>query len=132
MFNQPLKAFLLTLGGVVIVTGGAYFSGALDRFVVAPPAQLAALPDAASPEPSKPEQPAAVAVPQPADPAKPAEVKAEEQSKPVVGPSFDIVRAEGDGSLVIAGKASPGSVVEIITGSQTLGSAKASADGDFA
>ena len=50
----------------------------------------------------------------------------------VIAPSFDLVRAESDGSIVVAGKAAPESMVEIVAGAQVLGSTKAGADGDFA
>lgn len=49
----------------------------------------------------------------------------------VVIPSFDLLRVEPDGSVVIVGNAAPGAVVEAITGSRTLGSATAAANGDF-
>lgn len=50
----------------------------------------------------------------------------------VVSPSFDVVRVEGDGSTVIAGKAAPNATVEIVAGSKVLGQAKANEQGDFA
>ena len=46
-------------------------------------------------------------------------------------PSFDLVRVEGDGSIVVAGKAAPNARVEIDTGSQVIGSAVAGPEGDF-
>lgn len=49
----------------------------------------------------------------------------------VVIPSFDLLRVEPDGSVVIVGNAAPGAVVDAITGSRTLGSAMAAANGDF-
>jgi nucleoid-associated protein YgaU len=57
------------------------------------------------------------------DPAKPADVTA---------PSFDIVRAEGNGSIVVAGRSAPGAKVEILSGSNVLGAATAGGEGDFA
>ncbi len=50
----------------------------------------------------------------------------------IVPPRFDIVRVEPDGNMVIAGNAAAGSTVDVITGSRTLGSAKAGTEGDFA
>ncbi|MBB6470007.1 nucleoid-associated protein YgaU [Aminobacter lissarensis] len=50
----------------------------------------------------------------------------------VVAPSFDVVRVENNGSVVIAGKAAGNSKVEIVTGSKVIGAAVAGADGDFA
>ncbi|MGB7431432.1 MAG: hypothetical protein WA921_03070, partial [Ahrensia sp.] len=49
----------------------------------------------------------------------------------IVIPSFDLLRVEPDGSVVIVGNAAPRAVVEAITGSRTLGSATAAANGDF-
>ena len=46
-------------------------------------------------------------------------------------PSFDLVRVEGDGSIVVAGKAAPNAKVEIDTGSKVIGSAVAGPEGDF-
>jgi nucleoid-associated protein YgaU len=50
----------------------------------------------------------------------------------VTAPSFDVVRAEGNGSIVVAGRSAPGAKVEILSGASVLGAAKAGAEGDFA
>jgi nucleoid-associated protein YgaU len=50
----------------------------------------------------------------------------------VVAPRFDVVRVEGDGSLVVAGKAGPNADVELLSGSDVIGTAKAGPEGDFA
>ena len=47
-------------------------------------------------------------------------------------PSFDVVRVEADGSVVVAGKAAPDALVELLNGATVLGSSKAGAGGDFA
>jgi len=47
-------------------------------------------------------------------------------------PSFDILRVEPDGSAVVAGRATPGTTVEIVSGTKVVGKAIASAGGDFA
>ncbi len=47
-------------------------------------------------------------------------------------PRFDVVRVEADGNVVIAGNASANSMVDVITGTRTLGSSKAGPEGDFA
>lgn len=52
--------------------------------------------------------------------------------KEVVVPSFDVLRVEPSGSLVVAGKAAPDSKVDIIAGATPLGSTKAEPNGDFA
>lgn len=47
-------------------------------------------------------------------------------------PVFDILRLESDGSLVVAGKAAPNSMVDVISKTRVLGSSKAGESGDFA
>ncbi|CDX19103.1 Peptidoglycan-binding lysin domain-containing protein [Mesorhizobium sp. ORS 3324] len=47
-------------------------------------------------------------------------------------PSFDVVRVEGNGSIVVAGNAAPNSKVEILNGGMVLGSTNAGPDGAFA
>ena len=49
-----------------------------------------------------------------------------------VGPSFDVVRVEADGSVVIAGKAPREAVVELLDGATVLAGTKAGIEGDFA
>jgi nucleoid-associated protein YgaU len=50
----------------------------------------------------------------------------------VVPPSFDVVRVEGNGSIVIAGKAVPNATVDLLVGSKVIGTTTADAVGDFA
>ncbi|HET7092227.1 MAG TPA: hypothetical protein VFI22_02085, partial [Thermomicrobiales bacterium] len=50
----------------------------------------------------------------------------------VTAPSFDVVRAEGNGSIVVAGRSAPGAKVEILSGKNVLGAATAGTEGDFA
>ncbi|MGB3388116.1 MAG: peptigoglycan-binding protein LysM, partial [Pseudaminobacter sp.] len=50
----------------------------------------------------------------------------------ILAPSFDVVRAEPDGSIVIAGKAAPNAKVEIVIGAEVIGNAIAGPEGDFA
>jgi nucleoid-associated protein YgaU len=50
----------------------------------------------------------------------------------VTAPSFDVVRVEGNGSIVIAGRSAPTAKVEILSGKNVLGAAAAGAEGDFA
>jgi nucleoid-associated protein YgaU len=66
-----------------------------------------------------------------AKPTASAQAKAPAQAK-VVTPSFDVVRVEGDGSLVVAGKAGPNAAVELLSGSHVIGKTKAGPQGDFA
>ncbi|MDW6021235.1 LysM peptidoglycan-binding domain-containing protein [Mesorhizobium sp. BAC0120] len=62
--------------------------------------------------------------------AKPPEAEATPSAGPQP-PTFDVVRVEADGSAVIAGKALPNSLVELLNGETVLGSAKATSEGDF-
>ena len=135
MSIDPFKAFLSAVGLTVLAVAGAYLSGALDRFIDAPPAQIASLP-ANPPAPAAPQGEAkSDRVGQPETPkseAEPEKAAGEAEKPKIVPPSFDVVRAEPDGSLVIAGKAPASAIVEIITGSKVLGQTKASPEGEFA
>lgn len=136
MVVNPLKAILFLAGGTAAVVGAAYVSGALDS-LLAPPSVVAALPgtqpDAAAPkaerlpgaEPAMPSAGTVAPAPEAAAPAPPA------SQGPAV-PSFDIVRVEPDGSVVIAGKAAPSAQVDLLAGAGAVGGAKADATGDFA
>ncbi|KXF78069.1 hypothetical protein ATN84_24220 [Paramesorhizobium deserti] len=93
------------------------------------------------PTPEAPREPPAAAAVAPAKPpvdAPQAEAPAPEAAPPadqragVTVPSFDILRVEPDGSVVIAGKAAPSSNVDVVAGSTVLGSARAAENGDFA
>ncbi len=140
MVGAQIKALSLLLGGVAVAGTAAYVSGALDRFIKAPAQQVAVQTSDPAPLVAK-QQPAATApqpetkpqvIEQPAKVEPPAAQPEPAAKAAVVAPSFDIVRAEPDGSLVIAGKAAPGSTVEIVSGSKVLGTATATPEGDFA
>ncbi|MER9301048.1 LysM peptidoglycan-binding domain-containing protein [Mesorhizobium sp. M0621] len=145
MVINPLKAFLFVAGGTVAAAGTAYVSGALDPYLnPTPPAQVAALTPPAAPKPADPGTearlpPAAVpaapaAVPQttaPAAPATGAAVPAAPAAAGPIAPSFDVVRVESNGSIVIAGNAAPNAKVEILNGAPVLGSTVAGPDGAF-
>ncbi|HHZ08848.1 MAG TPA: peptigoglycan-binding protein LysM, partial [Rhizobiales bacterium] len=126
MVINPLKAFLFLAGGAAAAGATAYVSGALDPYLFppAPPAaEVAAVPAPTAPADAKTERlPAAE---QPAEPSAPA-------AGATVIPSFDVVRVEPDGSVVIAGTAAPQSLVEVIATEQVLASSKADGAGAFA
>lgn len=63
---------------------------------------------------------------------KPVEPVNATSAETVTVPVFDVLRLESDGSLVIAGKAAPNAMVDVISKSRVLGSAKAGENGDFA
>lgn len=155
---QKSRYALLGFAAVIIAGGLAYYLGyfpgktpvvvAVDKPVALAPAgsaQSEPAPDPAkapaAPEPATAtiavapastenatSQPAQQAAAQPAQ--QPAEATPDAAAKPN-GPSFDVLRVESDGSVVIAGKASQSADVDIISGARVLGSAKANAAGDF-
>ncbi|RVB19950.1 LysM peptidoglycan-binding domain-containing protein [Mesorhizobium sp. M7A.F.Ca.CA.002.10.1.1] len=140
MAINPLKAFLFAAGGTVAAAGTAYVAGALDPYLnPTPPAQVAAQTPPAAAKSADPgtearlpaaEVPAApAAVPQATAPAAPA-ADAPAAAGPVA-PSFDVVRVESNGSIVVAGNAAPNAKVEILNGSTVLGSTVAGPDGAF-
>ncbi|MER8916361.1 LysM peptidoglycan-binding domain-containing protein [Mesorhizobium sp. M0761] len=159
MAVNPLKTFLFAAGGTVAVVGTAYVSGALDPYLnPTPPAAIASLTPPAEkladpgtegrlpPAPAAPTDAKAPAAPAPADatapateaaaPAAPAApVAAPATPAPAaagpVAPSFDVVRVESNGSIVVAGNAAPNSKIEILNGSSVLGSTVAGPDGAF-
>ncbi|MBZ9852639.1 LysM peptidoglycan-binding domain-containing protein [Mesorhizobium sp. CA13] len=130
MAINPLKAFLFAAGGTVAVAGTAYVSGALDPyFNRTPPAGVAAQAPPVAPKPANPATEARL--PQAAVPAAPTpEATAPAVAGPIA-PTFDVVRVEGDGSIVVAGSAAPNSKVEILNGSTVIGSTVAGPDGAF-
>ncbi|RUX91820.1 LysM peptidoglycan-binding domain-containing protein [Mesorhizobium sp. M7D.F.Ca.US.004.01.2.1] len=145
MAINPLKAFLFAAGGTVAAAGTAYVSGALDPYLNhTPPANVAALTPPAAPKPADPgtearlppaEVPAApAAVPQATAPAAAGAAGAAASVAGAAGPiapSFDVVRVESNGSIVVAGNAAPNAKVEILNGSTVLGSTVAGPDGAF-
>lgn len=147
MAVNPLKAFLFAAGGTVAVIGTAYVSGALDPYLnPTPPAEIASLTPPADPgtegrlppAPAAPTDAKATPAPAPADataPATEAAAPAAPAAAPAVAgpvvPSFDVVRVESNGSIVVAGNAAPNSKVEILNGSTVLGSTVAGPDGAF-
>ncbi|MGN6537261.1 MAG: LysM peptidoglycan-binding domain-containing protein [Mesorhizobium sp.] len=141
MAINPLKAFLFAGGGVAAVAGTAYVSGALDPlFQTVPPAQIAALEPADTAKapgttdrlPAKGTDAAATPAPEAQPPAPASNPPATAPAAQGVVPNFDVVRVEGDGSVVIAGNAAPKAKVEALNGDMVLGSAEAGADGAFA
>lgn len=83
------------------------------------PATDAMKPAAPATEAMKPVAPADAAAPPPAG------------NGPIV-PTFDVVRVEENGSVVVAGNAAPNAKVEILNGATAIGSTTAGPDGAFA
>ncbi|MES0203986.1 LysM peptidoglycan-binding domain-containing protein [Mesorhizobium australicum] len=149
MAINPLKAFLFAAGGTVAAAGTAYVSGALDPYLHrTPPAEVAALTPPAAPKPADPgtearlPAPAVPAAPgaapqatAPAAPATDAAAPPATDAAPAtagpIAPTFDVVRVESNGSIVVAGNAAPNSKVEILNGATVIGSTVAGPDGAF-
>jgi nucleoid-associated protein YgaU len=161
MAINPLKAFLFAAGGTVAAAGTAYVSGALDPYLkhtppaevvaLTPPAGTEAKPVASGTEARLPPPAPAPAAPAsatnamapaapatnamaPAKPSEPATAPAITAAPTAVGsvaPTFDVVRVESNGSIVVAGNAAPNAKVEILNSSTVLGSTVAGADGAF-
>lgn len=135
MAITPIKALLVLLGGTAAAVATAYLSGALDPFLSPPPATVVSLPAPAGQQPPAAEAPKTDA-PQmeapkaEAEPSAPPAVAGGKQDR--LAPSFDLLRVEPDGSMVIAGRAAPNARVELLVADRVIGEATAGADGDFA
>lgn len=141
MAISNLRALFLAGAGAVVTVGGAYVSGFMDN-LTAPPAKIAEVPEApkadrpgavAPAEPKAPEAEAVPAAPKEEVVAKadPTEPVAPAAPAPVL-PTFDLVRVEKDGSVVVAGKCGPEWDVDVVEGEAVLGNSKSDAGGDFA
>ena len=130
MAINPLKIFLLAAGGSAAAATIVYVSGTLDPYLASPAAiALTTAPTATGDKPAdlvKPSPGAQTMTTVAPAPAAPPAVAAD-----VIAPSFDVLRVQNNGSMVIAGKAASNSKVEIVTGSKVIGVAVAGADGDF-
>ncbi len=141
MKNNGLKALLFAAAAALVALFIGYISGALDRYLGRAPVETAQ-PQATSPaadaetgpETSAGNTPATAKAQASADDGKTPEPEAAPQaaSPDEAVPTFDVLRVEGDGSAVVAGKAAPGSAVELLDGSSVLGKAVAGPDGAFA
>ncbi|MBC2884581.1 LysM peptidoglycan-binding domain-containing protein [Ochrobactrum sp. CM-21-5] len=138
---------LLGIGLVAVIVGFGLYWTAVEPKVETPEAGVSApvsggpaAPQAPQADAARPAAGASVTAdkpqPAPADAGKPAQA-GQPQTGAASGqkhatPSFDILRVEPDGSVVIAGQALPNSDIEIVAGSRVLGTAKAGSNGDFA
>lgn len=85
------------------------------------------------PEPAVPVE-VVTAAPEPVaepEPAVVAETPSVPEPTPPAGPLFDTFRVETDGSIVIAGRAEPGQVVDIVLGGVAIDRVTADAGGSF-
>ncbi|QKD04636.1 LysM peptidoglycan-binding domain-containing protein [Mesorhizobium loti] len=93
----------------------------------APATTAPAAPATAAPAPAAP----ATEAKAPAAPATDAAAPAAPATSGPIAPTFDVVRVEANGSIVVAGNAAPNSKVEILNGTTVLGSTVAGPDGAF-
>jgi nucleoid-associated protein YgaU len=149
MAANPLKIFLFLLGGSVAGGATAFVSGALDPYIYgkgAGAASVANIPAEAPADPAAPKDerlPGAgeetppgdtmAAAPPPPD-TMAAQPPVDAAATPPAGPqppTFDVLRVEPDGSVVVAGKALPDSLVELLHGEAIIGKSQSTAEGDF-
>lgn len=141
MKNNGVKAFLFAAAAAAVAAFIGYLSGALDPHLGRQPAELAQpasespstdakAPEAAAGTEGEKQDVASAQAQQPATEQASAGPAASDEN--TEAPTFDVLRVEGDGSAVVAGKAAPGSTVELFDGTAVLGKAIAGPDGAFA
>ena len=125
---NPIRAFSVLGLGAALAGGVAWTSGELARFNMPSPfAQPVAIVDAVSSAAKTELSNLTKAADGPANPAVDQAVLA-----PTRIPAFDIVRVQPDGSMVIAGRAAPGSAIDIIAGGRVIGQTSTDESGAFA
>jgi hypothetical protein len=123
MAVNPLKALLFLAAGCTAAAATAYVSEVFIPFDKAPPAALTdAASSGADAKAARPPVQNGIVEEQPANASA---------VEPVL-PTFDLVSVQGDGSIVIAGKAAPNARVEAGTQTRKIGAAMARSNGDFA
>jgi nucleoid-associated protein YgaU len=128
MVSTPFKALLFFAGSCTAAAAAAYMSVVFEPYLPSPLAALASLsePSVPSADPKTPGLPGQEAT------VTTAPGRASAAASEILSPSFDLVRVEGDGSIVIAGKAAPNAKVEIDIGARVIGNTVAGPDGSFA
>ncbi len=133
-FRALLMGFAATVGAGGIAAYNGVFSNPT------PPAQLASTP-AVTGEAEKTDVPAPSATTEVAKVAPAATGEAAKvdpnvappvAASDIAAPTFDVLRVEPDGSVLIAGKATAEAQVEVLSGADVLGATKAEVNGDFA
>lgn len=136
-----VKALLFLLGGLVAAFGTAYVTGMLDPWLQPQAAQIApeTMPSASSENSAKPADGEDAAPAEGVDastdageepPVTSSNVTTDKQAR-LTAPIFDVLRVEPDGSVLVAGEAGAGTLVELLSGTQVLGSVTAGEGGDF-
>lgn len=123
-----VKALLFVGAGATAAAGTAYVTGMLDPWLDTPPQTLAAVPE--QPEANEPPQEQAPAAPEVTVP-RPEEPQTTPKQARLLPPTFDLLRVEPDGSVVIAGKATPDVSIEVLNGETVIARTTSTPDGDF-
>ncbi|KFB10562.1 LysM peptidoglycan-binding domain-containing protein [Nitratireductor basaltis] len=143
MPTAPIKILLYVLGALVGAAGVAYYTGTLDPLLDKDDArsQVAATQDQgesgtsgapASTTTAKSDRSEASSDNAGADDPAGAAAEGEgTQDGEVAVPRFDLVRAEPNGSLVVAGNAAPESEIEVLSGTRVLAKVRSGPSGDF-
>ena len=124
-----VKAILFLLGGGAAAAGTAYVTGMLDPWLAPKPPEVSAPLQPPAPV-TPPQEDAAKAAPA-EEPAAPQETTTTPKQDRLAAPAFDLLRVEPDGSVLVAGKAGAGALVEVLSGETVLGKTQAGASGDF-
>lgn len=142
MVANWLKILLFAAGGSTAAVGTVYYTGIYDPWAV----EESSAPMAAA-EPDEPQAAVAPAEEEPATDGEAVDAAPSETAEPtdvaavaepdaadadLVVPSFDIVRVEPDGSMVIAGSAEPNSEIEVVAGAEIIARAEVGPSGNFA
>lgn len=135
MVVTPLRVLLFVVAAVSAAAGTAYVAGGFDSYLGKEPVSGAAAPEKLSGGKSARLEKAPEETDGETTPEQAVETTAEAASaaKPeVVVPSFDLVRVEPSGSIVIAGSAAPNANIEVVAGATMIGKAQSGPGGDFA
>ena len=125
---NPFRAFSVLGLGAMVAGGVAWTSGELQRFGVSSPFVVSTVLQDVAPLAAKEElSQLTKAADGPANPAIDQNVLA-----PTRIPTFDIVRVQPDGSMVIAGRAIPGATIDIMAGDRVIGKTSTDESGSFA
>lgn len=126
---------MFVVAAVSAAAGTAYVAGGFDSYLGTEPASVTGGPEdqTGSKEARLGNAPEEEGKETPSQPAAEPPAEAASEAKPeVVVPSFDVVRVEPNGSIVIAGSAAPNSNVEVVAGATMIGKAQSGPGGDFA
>lgn len=134
--NKNNAGFLVFLGVAAAIAVGAFFL-APNIFKTDPELASDSTPktnmvDATAPAPETAVNSVEQGLPADAENADSQAVEMADPASAFVMPSFDLLRVEPDGSTVIAGKAEPGSRLDIMNGETVIATTQVGSSGDFA